>query len=282
MMADSRMSDQLLGKVASVTGAGRGIGRGIALVLASRGAAVSVSDIDGAAATSVAAEIESLGGKSVSAAVDVTDFSSIQEWITSTISGLGQVDICVANAGVIGAVGFARRKDYAEDDWALTWGVNLRGLVKTADAVTPHMMERRYGKIVNIASHGGRAPRGVAEPGCGTVQMPYGVSKAAAIQWTHTLAIQLGQFNINVNAVCPGTLWTPMWETIAINHSELNPEFAGLSAREIFDRRIKKTMPLGREQTPEDVGKAVAFLSSDDAAEITGQALNVNGGAIMN
>lgn len=281
-MAGSTMSDQLSGKVAVVTGAGRGIGRGIALVLASRGAAVSVSDIDVAAAVSVAAEIESLGSRSVSAAVDVTVPSSIRDWIESTISGLGQVDICVVNAGVIGAAGYSERKDYNDDDWHLTWGVNVKGMVNTADAVTPHMKERRYGKIINIASHGGREPRGVLQPGLGSVQAPYSVSKAAAIQWTHVLAMELGQFNINVNAVCPGTLWTPMWEAIALNLKALNPEFAELSAREIFDHRIKMNMPLGRGQTPEDIGKAVAFLASEDAAEITGQALNVNGGAIMN
>ena len=83
-------------------------------------------------------------------------------------------------------------------------------------------------------------------------------------------------------AVCPGRLWTPMWEAIALNHKALNPDVAHLSAREIFDLNIKATMPLGRPQTPEDIGKTVAFFASDDASEITGQALNVNGGAIMN
>ena len=275
-------SDQLSGKVAVITGAGRGIGRGIALVLASRGAAVSVSDIDGEAAASVAEEIEAAGGRSLSAAVDVTQPTSIRVWIDTTIAGLGQVDICVPNAGVIGAAGFSDRKDYNDDDWRLTWGINVQGMVNTADAVTPHMKERQYGKIINIASHGGREPRGAPEPGRGSIQAPYSVSKAAAIQWTHMLAIEMGPFNINVNAVCPGTLWTPMWEKIALNHKALNPEVAGLSAREIFDRNVKVRMPLGREQTPEDIGKAVAFFASEDASEITGQALNVNGGAIMN
>ncbi len=281
-MASPGMADQLQGRVAAITGAGRGIGRGIALVLASRGATISVSDIDGDAAASAASEIESTGGRAISGVVDVTDVDSIGRWVESTVSELGQIDICVPNAGVIGAANFNERKDYNADDWRLTWGINVQGMVNTTDVVAPHMKERRFGKIVNIASHGGRAPRGVAEPGRGTVQIPYGVSKAAAIQFTHHLAIELGQYNINVNAVCPGRLWTPMWEAIALNHKALNPEVADLSAREIFDRNIKATMPLGREQTPEDIGKAVAFLASDDASEITGQALNVNGGAILN
>ncbi len=280
-MPGTHMKDQLAGKVAIVTGAGRGIGRGIALVLASRGATVSVSDIDEQAAASVASEISDLGASSSSARVDVTDTGSIAAWVSQAIAEHGAIDICVPNAGVIGAAGFTERKDYSADDWSLTWGINVQGMVNTADAIAPHMKERRSGKIVNIASHGGRAPRGVAEPGRGTVQIPYGVSKAAAIQYTHHLAIELGQFNINVNAVCPGRLWTPMWESIAKNHAALSTDAKGLTPREIFDLNIKASMPLGREQTPEDIGKAVAFLASDDASEITGQALNVNGGAIM-
>ncbi len=281
-MPGSNMSDQLKDRVAVVTGAGRGIGRGIALILASRGAAVSVSDIDGEAAGTVASEIEAAGGRAHSGTVDVTDPVSINDWTASAISHFGAIDICVPNAGVIGAAGFTERRDYTADDWRLTWGVNVLGMVNTADAVMPHMKERNSGKIVNIASHGGRAPRGVQDPGRGSVQAPYSVSKAAAIQWTHHLAMELGRYNINVNVVCPGRLWTPMWESIALNHKALNPDLADLSAREIFDLTIDATMPLGRSQTPEDIGKAVAFLASDDAAEITGQALNVNGGAIMN
>ena len=275
------MATQLEGMSAVVTGAGRGIGRGIALVLASRGAAVSVSDIDEAAAKAVSDEIRESGGNAISAKVDVTDLASLNSWVGASVEEFGKIDICVPNSGVIGAAGFAERKDYNADDWRLTWDINVLGMVNTADAVSPHMIERKFGKIINIASHGGRPPRGVPEPGRGTVQIPYGVSKAAAIQWTHALAIQLGQHNINVNVVCPGRLWTPMWEKIALNTQALNPEVAGLSPREIFDRNIRATMPLGRPQTPEDIGKAVAFFASEDAAQITGQALNVNGGAIM-
>ena len=281
-MSDPSGPQQFEGKVAAITGAGRGIGRGIALVLAERGAAIAVSDVDSEAAENVASEIEAIGGTAHAAKVDVTDPNSLNDWVNKVVSKLGQIDICVPNAGVIGAAGFAERKDYNADDWRLTWGINVQGMVNTADAVVPHMKGRRSGKIVNIASHGGRAPRGVPDPGRGTVQLPYGVSKAAAIQWTHLLAIELGQYNINVNAVCPGRLWTPMWEAIALNHQALNPETEGLTPREIFDRNIKATMPLGREQTPEDIGNAVAFFASEDAAQITGQALNVNGGAIMN
>ncbi|MXX94054.1 MAG: SDR family oxidoreductase [Chloroflexi bacterium] len=275
-------SQQLDGRSALVTGGGRGIGRGISMILASRGAEVCVSDIDPANAEQVAAEINEGGGQAFATGGDVTDIDSISEVAQTAIDTFGKLDICVPNAGVIGGPGFMSRKDYIDADWDMTWDVNVRGVVNTADAVAEHMKKRMYGKIVIIASHGGRQPRGVPDVGRGSAQGPYMVSKAAAIQWTHWLAMSLGQFNINVNAVCPGRLWTPMWQAIAQNHKELNPDLADMDPREIFEMQIKGTMPLGREQTPEDIGKAVAFLASDDASEITGQALNVNGGAIMN
>ncbi len=277
------MARQLEGKAAIVTGAGRGIGRGIALVFASRGAAVAVCDINETEARYVAAEIRSKGGRATSGYADVTSRQSISAFADRAVSEFGAIDICVANAGVIGAPGFIERSQYNDEDWELTYAVNLRGLVNTAEAIIPHMTARKYGRIINISSHGGRAPAGVRVPGrSATTSMPYGVSKAAAIQWTHALAMKVGRDNINVNVVCPGRLWTPMWDAIASQMRENNPNLAGLSAREIFDRQFDLDVPLGRPQTPEDIGQAVAFLASDDASEITGQALNVNGGTRMN
>ena len=277
----SAMAEQLQDKVVLITGAGRGIGAGIANVLVGRGAAVAICDLDGAAAQETADAISANGGKAIAGAVDVTDPVSLENFAGRTISELGAIDICVPNAGVIGGPGFTERTDFTRQDWEMTFSVNVLGLVNTAEAVKGHMKARRQGKIVTIASHGGRKPRGIGDKDRGTAQQPYSVSKAAAIQFTHMLAIELGPFNINVNAVCPGSLWTPMWEAIAINHKKLNPDFAELTPHEIFLDRVNKTMPLGRPQTPEDIGKTVAFLSSDDASEITGQAINVNGGAIM-
>jgi NAD(P)-dependent dehydrogenase (short-subunit alcohol dehydrogenase family) len=273
------LSAQLAGKAALVTGAGRGIGRGIALVLAERGAAVCVSDLDAKACDAVAAEIVQAGGKAVAAAADVTDTPSLKHAAETAIKRLGKIDILVGNAGVIGARGFESRARYNEDDWDLTFNVNVKGLVHAADAVIPHMKERRSGRIVNISSQGGRAPRGVRL--VASTITPYLVSKAAAIQFTHALAIELASYNITVNAVCPGLLWTPMFEKIAQQNIALDPALKGKSPAEAFDISVKARVPLGRPQTPEDVGRAVAFLASDDASEITGQALNVNGGAVM-
>ena len=276
------MSRQLEGKVALITGAGRGIGEGIARIFVERGAQLALSDISESALAEVTSKITQSSENVLARECDVTDSNSVRDFVETAISHFGQIDICVPNAGVIGAAGFQDRQFYTDDDWELTYDVNVRGLVKTTDAVVPHMKDRQSGKIINIASHGGRAPRGIIDPRNGNVQAPYAVSKAAVIQWTHLLAIELGPFNINVNAVCPGRIWTPIWEKIALNHKNQNPLVSDLSPREIFDLNIKATMPLGTEQTPEDIGKAVAFLASDDASQITGQALNVNGGAVLN
>lgn len=278
---DKQLAGQLAGKNVVVTGAGRGIGRGIAVVLASRGAAVVVCDLDAKSAQAVAEEINSAGGRAFALESDVTSRSSMNTASAGALRSLGRIDVCVANAGVIGASGFTERPDYSEDDWDATFDVNVKGLVHTVDAFVSPMKERRSGKVVIIASHGGRAPRG-AGAGLGTVMIPYSVSKAAAIQYCHHLALALAPYDINVNCVCPGTLWTPMWEKIAINRVGADPSVKGMSPRQVFDANVKSRTPLGREQTPEDVGKAVAFFASDDANEITGQALNVNGGAVMN
>ena len=275
-----RLSKQLEGKSAFVTGAGRGIGRGIALILAERGADVFITDLDGESACSVAGEIRAAGRESGSAPSDVTDKASIAEAAQKAIAELGKIDICVANAGVIGSAGFESRDHYVEEDWDATYAVNVKGLANTADAVWEHMQERRQGRIINIASQGGRAPRG-PKLGIGEPLVPYWVSKAAAIQWTHMLAQQMGPYNVTVNAVCPGTLWTPMWQKIASNLQEGNPELAARDPHDLFMESIKARQPIPRPQTPEDMGRAVAFLASDDASEINGQALNVNGGAIM-
>ena len=271
---------QLEGRVALVTGAAAGIGRGIALVLASRGAAVAVSDMNLDGARSVATEIEAAGGRAYALVGNVADAESMVATAGEIVRREGRIDICVANAGVPGAAGYEDRSSYTQEDWNVVLDVNLRGMVNTIDAVVHHMKERRSGKIVTIASQAGRTPHGAVV--FHEAMFPYVVSKAAAIQLTHLTATRLAPYNINVNAVCPGILWTAMWDKVARSQQQANPELQALSPREVFDRGVRQRTPLGRPQTPEDIGKAVAFLVSDDASEITGQALNVNGGAVMN
>lgn len=275
------MQNQLAGKTAIITGAGRGIGRGIATVLAQRGATVVACDLNAKSAQTVVSEINAAGGRAFALEADVTHQASMNAAVAGAIRSLGRIDICVPNAGVIGAPGYNERAHYSEDDWDRTFEVNVKGIAHTVEAVMPHLKERKAGKIVIIASHGGRAPRFTGFT-LGSVGIPYSVSKAAAIQYTHHLALYLAPFNVNVNCVCPGTLWTPMWEAIATNRVATDPASRGKAPKDVFDESIRQRTPLGRPQTPEDIGKAVAFLASEDANEITGQALNVNGGAVLN
>mgnify|MGYP001184156376 FL=1 len=273
-------SKDLSGKIAMITGAGSGIGAGIANVLFERGATLALCDLFG---DSVSKTAESLSDDILHDSVDVTIPKDIESFRDKIIDKHGTIDILVSNAGVIGAKGFSKRKNYSKDDWDNTYDVNVIGMVNSADAVVDHMKIKEYGKIINIASHGGRKPRGLGDIHRGNVQTPYLVSKAAVIQYTHLLAIELGSYNINVNAVCPGVIWTPIWEAIAINHIEQNPNLKNKTPKEVFDEfAVKARTPLGREQTPEDIGKTVAFFASEESSEITGQALNVNGGATLN
>ena len=265
---------QLADKVALVTGGARGLGEGIALVLAARGSNVAVCDIDLVGARQSANEIVALGRKAEAYSVDVTSQDQLRETVDAALADFGCIDILVNAAGVIGAPGFEDTTTSREEDWDVTFDVNVKGTALASDAVSPHMKERRSGKIVNIASHAGR--------GGGAGGGAYGASKAAVIHLTQSYALDLAPYNVNVNVVCPGTIWTPMWERIAVRAKQNNPEQQHLTPREIFEAAIAERCPLGREQTPEDIGKAVAFFASDDAVNITGQSLNVNGGTRMN
>ena len=262
------------GKIALVTGGGRGIGRGIVLELGRNGADVVIADIVLEDAQNVTTEVEELGRRSMSIRVDVTDQGSVESMVVEALTRFGRIDILVNNAGVIGAPGWETRERPNDEDWEFVLDVNLRGMVRVTDAVTPHMKERRSGKILNITSVAGRQGS--------LTSAAYSASKAGGINLTQVTALDLAPYNINVNAICPGLIWTPMWVRIAQRRSLHEDDQTGLSRREIFDRMVRERTPLGREQTPEDIGNAVCFLASDYARNITGQALNVSGGSHMN
>ena len=260
------------GKIALVTGGGRGIGRGISLVLANNGADVAVADLNATTAEAVAQEVSSEGRQSMAIAVDVTNIASVESMASQVIDRFGRVDILVNNAGVIGAADWEDREKPNEEDRDFIFSVNVKGVASVTDAVSPHMVGRRYGKIINIASIAGR--RGSDR------NPPYNVSKAGVISLTQGQALELAPYNINVNAICPGLLWTPMWERItARNAMSANPD--GKTQRELFEDYVESITPLGREQTPEDIGNLAAFLASDFSQNITGQAINVSGGSHM-
>jgi NAD(P)-dependent dehydrogenase (short-subunit alcohol dehydrogenase family) len=262
------------GKTAVVTGGARGIGRGIALELSRRGSNVVIADMDEESAREVVAEIKAGGTQSHYCETDVTQQWSTDDMVEAALEEFGQLDVLVNNAGVWGAAGFKNRKIPNIDDWQQTFDVNVFGIVNATESVESYMTERSYGKIVNVASIAGRV---------GRPHMPsYAASKAAAINITQAWAFKLAPFGINVNAVCPGLIWTPMWQGIADWRNSTDEQYAALTPRQVFQRTVSERVPLGREQTPEDVGNAVAFLASDRARSITGQALNVDGGIRQN
>ena len=262
---------RLDGKVAFVTGGGRGIGAGISGVLAREGASIAIADIDLDNAGRTAAELRTRGTKAEVIRCDVTSVDSARAAAEQAVSRFGQVDILVNNAGVVGS--HVAGSQLTLEDWDACYEVNLKGIWVMTQALLPHFKERGSGKVVNIASIAGR------KGGAGLAH--YSASKAGAISLTQSLARDLGRSNINVNAVCPGLLWTDMWRHLeAMIAQDDTPEV--VDRRAYFEGYIRQNCPLGREQTPEDIGMAVAFLASDDARNITGQSLNVDGGIELN
>lgn len=276
------MFADLSGKVALVTGGGRGIGRGISLALAEQGADIAIGDLIADNAQSVAEEVAALGRRAAYGAMDVTDRDSVEGAVANALDTLGRIDILVNNAGIVGAPGMLERDSSSDEDWNMTFQVNVRGIVLATEAVQPHMVERGSGRIINIASIAGRQ---------GSPDIPhYSTSKAAVISWTQSNALQLAPLGITVNAICPGLLWTPMWEAIAERRGRIGStqtagvsvDVRGMEGRELFETVVERTTPMRREQTPEDIGKLAVFLASDEARNITGQAINVDGGIRMN
>ena len=261
------------GKTAVVTGGGRGIGRGISLALARNGADIVVADIIAGNAEGVAEEVRELGRRALALGLDVSNQLSVEAMTAQAFAEFSAIDILVNNAGVIGAPGWEDREKPNQDDWDFIFDINVKGIARVTDAFTPHMLERRYGKIVNIASIAGR--QGSSR------NPPYNVSKAGVISLTQAQAQELAPHNINVNAICPGLLWTPMWERITARDS-MTPNPQERTQRRLFLDHVQAQIPLGREQTPDDIGNLAAFLASDYSLNITGQSINVSGGLFMN
>jgi len=265
------MDLRITGKVAVITGAGRGIGRAIARRLASEGAKVVIADLDGAAAERVAEEVCSDGGSGLAIHVDVTDEAAVDGMVRRSVEACGPIDILVNNAG--GGSTSGPIVKLPAEAWDRALDINLKSTFLCCRAAAREMVPRRQGRIVNIASISGRS--GEALIGA------YSTAKFGVVGLTHVLARELGRYSITVNTVCPGYVWTPGWEQLALWMKESFSSLADKSPREIFDDRVKQVTPLGRPQEPEDVAGLVAFLASEEAANITGQAIHVDGGAVM-
>ncbi|MBI2014666.1 MAG: SDR family oxidoreductase [Candidatus Rokubacteria bacterium] len=263
---------RLAGKVAVVTGGGSGIGRGIALAMAREGADVAIPDIQVLNAEKVAGEIKGLGRKVVAMKTDVTSAADVKAMVDRTREALGRIDILVNNAGMASPPGMPFTNN-TEEDWDRTFAVNTKSVFLTCKAVAPYFIERKAGRIINIAS--------IAGPISAVTMPPYSVAKMGVITLTRVIAKELAAHGITVNAICPGVLWTDFWQKLAAHIAETNPAFKGLTPRQVFEKRVGDIIPMKREQTPEDIGWAAVFLASDEARNITGQALNVDGGCVM-
>jgi len=249
---------ELKGKVAIVTGSGRGIGEGIALVLAREGANVVINDRTITKdAEGVVKKIIGLGRKAIAVAADVSKKSEVTAMAEETVKKFGAIDILVNNAGIEAPPGLA--KDLSEAQWDRVLGVNLKGVFLCCQAVIPQMMKQRKGRIVNIGSIAA-----IRMTFFGSID--YTVSKHGVAGLTQHLAWELADSNITVNAVCPGGVLTPLMD------EGTTPE--------LRDTVTKRLVPLGRFTTMEEIGEAVSFLASDRASMITGQMLAVDGGLL--
>jgi 2-hydroxycyclohexanecarboxyl-CoA dehydrogenase len=244
----------LQGKVALVTGAGRGIGKAIATRLAAEGARVVIADVDGTTANATAGEI---GRGAVAVKMDVTDPASVRDGVAEAVRAAGPIEVLVNNAGWDKVEPFVKSQ---EETWDRVIAINLKGPIRCARAVLDGMIERKAGKIISISSDAGRVGS--------TGEAVYSAAKAGVIGFSKPLARETARHGINVNVVCPGPTNTPLLNEIAGGNDKLIES-------------LRRAIPMGRTGEPDDIAGAVAFLASDDAGFITGQTLSVSGGLTM-
>lgn len=242
---------RLKDKKAIVTGAGQGIGKSIVLKMAQEGTDVVIAELNPDTGAQTAGEVEALGRKAIFMAVDVADRRQVQNMVDQVLSDWKRIDILVNNAGFDRGATLLKVR---EEDWDAVLGVHLKGTLNCIQAVAPHMIENRYGKIVNISSIYGKSG--------GVAAISYSSAKAGVIGLTKSVARELSRYQINVNVVLPGLILTP---TIA----KMPEKYQNMIIENTLLRRIGK---------PEEVANAVAFLASDEASFMTGAEIEVSGG----
>lgn len=256
---------RLTGRVAMITGAAQGIGRAIALRLAAEGCHVALNDLRQDIMAPLEHEIRTMGRDCLSVTADVSRSPEVSAMAEAVLRHFGRVDILVNNAGISEIAPFWQ---VTEESWDRILGVNLKGTFLVCKAFVASMMQRCSGRIINMSSKSGKT----ANPWYAA----YCASKFGVIGLTQSLALDLAPYDITVNAVCPGVVLTPHWE-------QLMPDYAkkrGLSPEQVPEYLASK-IPQGKVQSPEDIAAVVAFLATDEAAAITGQAINVSGGQEM-
>jgi meso-butanediol dehydrogenase / (S,S)-butanediol dehydrogenase / diacetyl reductase len=256
---------ELKGQVAIVTGAGRGIGRAIAMELARQGADVVIAELDPAGAKQTAEQVGALGRRAVAAPTDVTSRADLRAMVDRAKAELGRIDILVNNAGIYRA---ATTLDVTEEHWDAIMTINAKAVFFASQTVLPTMVAQKSGSIVSLASMAGKIGS--------KNNLPYNASKAAVISMTKSLALAHAADGIRVNCVCPGFVETDMWSVVSRDQGKL----LGMTPEE-FTRQRAAQVPLGRMEKPEDVAHVVAFLAGPRSDYMTGQALSVDGGLVM-
>jgi meso-butanediol dehydrogenase / (S,S)-butanediol dehydrogenase / diacetyl reductase len=257
------MSLPLEGRVALVTGGGRGLGEGIVKRLAGAGCDVAVVDLMIENAQKVAADIRELGHRAVAIEADVTKWDQIQGMVAETIAKLGKLDIAVNNAGVISIKSVT---DLTEDDWDFVNDVNAKGVFLCCKAEQEPMKKQNWGRIINVASIAGK----VGFPDLSH----YCASKFAVVGFTFSLAKELQRSGITVNAICPGIIGTQMW--YGPNGLAEKWKEPGESMEDSWKRHQDILIPQGEAQTPEDMGDLAVYFAT--SKHVTAQAINVDGG----
>lgn len=259
------MDMQLKDQIAIVTGAGQGIGKAAALKLAAAGADIACVDINATTVAEVAEAVRAAGRRSVAITADLGSVAEINRMVAETVSAFGRIDTLVNNAGVTRR---AYIMDLTEEDWDRIHRVNAKGVFFCLQAVAREMIPRKSGRIINLASVAGKGFHG-------TSNAIYAASKGAVISLTKTAAQQLGRYNINVNAVCPGVVMTAMIEDILKTRSRNeNRAYEEVLAETVAD------VPLKRANGPEDIADMIVFLASPGARNVSGQCINVDGGLV--
>ncbi|MED5578772.1 MAG: SDR family oxidoreductase, partial [Nitrospinota bacterium] len=263
------------GKLALITGASGSIGYGIARCFAEEGTNLALGDLRHAELQKLKKELEKYSVEIECFPLDVKQEDSCEKLVSSVTEKFGEIDILVNNAGVLGSSDLALGKPLADitgSDWDETFQVNTRGIFFLCKSVIESMIPSKLGRIINIAS------RAAFD---GREYIPhYSSSKAAVVIFSQSLAKELASSGITVNTVCPGLVWSDMWKKLSPLYKTKIPELEKMSSREVFNYFVKQT-PLNLEQTPEDIGRVVTFLASDDARTITGQSILVDSGSVM-